>query len=79
VQLSKPYHIRLAISYHDPQYHRGTIYKHSAATPMYTDASGNPTPGSSGKFGWCWPLPEPAWSWEWISYRPRQIQLEMAA
>ena len=77
VQLSQPYHIRLAISYHDPQYHRGTIYKQSRALPMYQDASGNPMPGSSGKFGWCWPLPEPAWTWEWINYRPRQIQLEM--
>jgi hypothetical protein len=76
VQLSQPYHIRLAISYHDPKYHRGTIYRQSNATPMYTDATG-PIPGSSGKFGWCWRLSEPTWSWEWLDYRPRQIQFEM--
>lgn len=77
VQLSQPYHIRLAISYHDPRHHRGTIYKHSGALPMYTDSNNNPTPGPSGKFGWCWRLPEPTWNWYEIEYRPRQLQLEM--
>ena len=41
----QPYHIELAISYHDPQYHRGTIYRESRATPMYVDRCGNPKPG----------------------------------
>lgn len=76
VQLSKPYHIRLAISYHDPRFHRGAIYRMAGAQPMYTDAAGTPLPGTSGKFGWCWPLPEPAWTWERIDYRPRQLRLE---
>lgn len=76
VYLSQPYHIRLAISYHDPQYHRGTIYRHSAATPMYTDASGYPVPGSSGKYGWCWKLPEPAWTWADLpDLRSRNLRL----
>ena len=59
----EPYHIRLAISYHDPQYHRGTIYRQSGAAPMYTDADGQPQPGPSGKYGWCWQLPQPSWQW----------------
>jgi hypothetical protein len=58
-----PYHIELAISYHDPQFHRGTIYKASQAQPMYVDGTGKPVPGSSGKYGWCWKLPRPTWQW----------------
>jgi hypothetical protein len=61
---SQPYHIRLAISYSDPRFHKGTIYRHAKALPMYLDRSGKPTPGSSGKYGWAWRLPEPAWTWE---------------
>jgi hypothetical protein len=73
---AQPYHIELAISYHDPQYHRGTIYKHSNATPMYIDADGQPVPGSSGKYGWCWQLPRPAWSWsELDNIRPRTMRM----
>lgn len=76
VYLDQPYHIRLAISYHDPQYHRGTIYQASRAEPMYVDASGQPTAGSSGKFGWCWRLPEPSWGWEELEdIRPRTIRM----
>ena len=60
----QPYHIELAISYHDPRYHRGTIYRHSRATPMYTDCAGSPVMGPSRKYGWAWRLPRPAWSWE---------------
>ena len=56
--------------------HCGTIYKHSHATPMYTDASGNPAPGSSGKFGWCWRLPAPDWEWgELTNIMARQIRM----
>ena len=76
VYLEQPYHIRLAISYHDPQYHRGTIYRHSHATPMYTDSDGVAIPGSSGKYGWCWPLPAPAWEWDNLTgIRSRQIRM----
>jgi hypothetical protein len=76
VYLAQPYHIELAISYHDPAYHRGTIYRHSHATPMYTDATGAPIPGSSGKFGWCWKLPKPSWEWgELTDIRARQIRM----
>ena len=76
VYLTQPYHIELAISYHDPQFHRGTIYRHSHATPMYTDANGNPIPGSSGKYGWCWRLPAPAWEWDNLTgIRSRQIRM----
>lgn len=60
----QPYHIRLAISYSDPKFHRGTIYRLAGAQPMYTDAAGQPSPGPSGKYGWAWRLPEPAWTWD---------------
>ena len=73
---AQPYHIRLAISYHDPQYHRGTIYRHSHAEPMYTDAAGQPVPGSSGKYGWCWRLPAPAWEWDALTgISPRTLRM----
>lgn len=72
----QPYHIRLVISYHDPKFHRGTIYKVTSAMPMYTDDDGCPIPSSSGKFGWCWKLPEPAWKWNEIKIlRPRTMRL----
>lgn len=72
----EPYHIRLVISYHDPQYHRGTIYRASGAMPMYTDNQGRSAPGPSGKYGWCWRLPKPEWSWEEIEIlRPRTMRL----
>jgi len=72
----QPYHIKLVISYHDPQFHKGTIYRESNALPMYQAQDGSPAPGSSGKFGWCWRLPEPAWSWQDIEIkRPRTMRL----
>lgn len=72
----QPYHIELAISYHDPQYHKGTIYRESHAAPMYVDRTGQPKPGSSGKYGWCWPLGRPAWQWsELDGIRSRTIRL----
>lgn len=72
----QPYHIRLAISYHDPAHHRGTIYRQSKALPMYTDRNGQPVPGPSGKYGWCWPLPEPDWGWEDLTeISPRTMRL----
>lgn len=73
----QPYHVRLVVSYHNPLFHAGTIYRHSHAIPMYTDKRGNPAPSpSSGKFGWCWRLPEPAWTWEDIEIiRPRTMRL----
>lgn len=77
VLLSDPYHIELAISYHDPQYHRGTIYRESKAQPMYT-RNGQPVPGPSGKYGWAWRLPRPAWDWQQLNdIRPRTMRLEM--
>jgi len=60
----QPYHILLGLSYSDPKYHRGTIYRHANATPMYTDRTGTPIPGPSGKYGWAWRLPEPQWTWQ---------------
>lgn len=76
VYLDQPYHIELAISYHDPAYHRGVIYQHSGAQPMYTDAAGNPMPGSSGKYGWCWPLAKPTWTWDTLTnIKSRQIRM----
>ena len=72
----QPYQILLAISYHDPQYHRGTIYRESQAQPMYTDRTGQPKPGPSGKYGWCWRLPSPAWAWhELTEIRPRTMRM----
>ena len=74
---SQPYHIRLAISYSDPKFHRGTIYKQAHAAPMYTDSSGQPVPGPSGKYGWAWRLPEPGWGWQELDdIRPRTMRLE---
>lgn len=71
----QPYHVRLVVSYHDPQYHAGTIYRQSQARPMYTDG-GKPALGPSGKYGWCWQLPEPDWSWGDLKIiRPRTMRL----
>lgn len=76
VYLEQPYHILLGVSYSDPAFHRGTIYRAAKALPMYTDADGQPIPGSSGKYGWCWRLPEPAWNWaELDGIRPRTMRL----
>lgn len=73
----EPYHVRLVISYHDPQYHRGTIYRATKALPMYTD-EGQPVPGPSGKYGWAWKLPQPEWTWEEIPLlQPRNLRLAM--
>lgn len=73
----QPYHIRLVISYHDPQFHRGFIYRQMGWEPMYTDDKGNPVVAEkSGKFGWCWQLPEPDWKWNEIYIqKPRTMRL----
>lgn len=76
VLLSKPYQILLAISYHDPRYHRGTIYKVSNAEPMYLGPDRQPVPGPSGKYGWAWRLPSPAWAWYDLNgIKPRTMRL----
>ena len=73
---SQPYHIELAISYSDPKFHKGTIYRHAGATPMYTDAGGAPIPGPSGKYGWAWRLPAPQWGWQDLEcIKPRTFRL----
>lgn len=72
----EPYHILLAVSYHDPAYHRGTIYRHAGALPMVVDSGGAPIPNSSGKYGWAWPLPVPSWSWtDLTDIHPRTLRL----
>ena len=73
----QPYHILLAISYHDPNFHRGTIYRESKAEPMYFDhRTGQPKPGPSGKYGWCWRLPSPVWAWhDLTAIRSRNMRL----
>jgi hypothetical protein len=71
----QPYHILLAISYHDPKFHRGVIYREAQALPMYSFA-GLPVPGPSGKFGWCWWLPTPSWEWSQLdNINPRNLRL----
>lgn len=76
VYIDEPYHIRLAISYHDPLHHTGAIYRAARALPMYRDKCGQPVAGSSGKFGWCWMLDEPEWGWaELDGIRPRTMRL----
>lgn len=71
----QPYHIRLAISYSDPKFHRGTIYRLAGAEPMYV-RDGQPAPGPAGKLGWAWRLPEPTWTWdELTTIRPRTMRL----
>ena len=73
---AQPYHIELAISYHDPQYHRGTIYQQSHAVPMYTDRSGAAIPGPSGKYGWAWKLTRPSWNWQQLdNIRSRTLRM----
>lgn len=73
---SQPYHIELAISYSDPKFHKGTIYRHANAVPMYTDRTGAPIPGPSGKYGWAWRLPAPQWSWQDLTdISPRNMRL----
>jgi hypothetical protein len=75
----QPYHVLLAISYHDPKHHRGTIYRAAGAEPMYADGEGNPVPGPAGKLGWCWPLPQPDWEWTELEIaRPRNLRLALA-
>lgn len=72
---SQPYHIRLVISYHDPRFHKGTIYKLTRALPMYKKDN-VPIPGPAGKFGWCWPLSQPSWEWSEITIlQPRTMRL----
>ena len=72
----QPYQIELAISYSDPRYHKGTIYRHAGATPMYTDRTGAPIPGPSGKYGWAWRLPAPQRSWQDLTdIAPRTMRL----
>lgn len=75
----QPYHIRLVISYHDPAFHRGFIYRQMGWEPMYTDDKGSPvTAEKSDKFGWCWRLPEPAWEWSEIEIRrPRTMRMSL--
>ena len=84
VFLDQPYHIALAISYHDPKYHAGTIYREASAEPMYTKKKAiapdvfvdEPAPGPSGKYGWCWPLPTPTWEWDELTgIRSRTMRL----
>ncbi len=77
VYIEQPYHIRLVISYHDPQYHTGAIYRYAGAEPVYTNDAGQPQPGLSGKFCWAWRLPEPDWEWHQIEIlRPRNIRMD---
>lgn len=77
---NEPYHIELAISYHDPKFHKGTIYRAAGAKPMYTDKDGQPKPGPSGKYGWYWRLAKPAWSWQEIEIvKPRTMRLAFGA
>ncbi len=77
VLLDQPYQILLAISYHDPKYHRGTIYQVSGAEPMYLDRNRQPAPGPSGKYGWAWRLPSPAWAWyDLHGIKPRTLRME---
>lgn len=79
----QPYHIRLVISYHDPQYHKGTIYREMGWEPMYwvwdeKQEVKIPVPGEKGKYGWCWRLPEPEWTWEEIPIlKPRTMRLAL--
>ena len=73
---AQPYHIELVIAYHDPEFHKGTIYRLSGANPMYVDKDGRACPGSTGKFGWCWRLPVPMWDWQDIEIlRPRTLRM----
>lgn len=73
----QPYHILLAISYHDPAFHAGIIYQQMGWQPMYT-VDNRPVPSKSGKYGWCWPLPEPHWKWDELTIaRPRNLRLSL--
>jgi hypothetical protein len=74
----QPYHIRLVISYHDPRYHRGVIYRAAGALPMYLDRQGQPAPGPAGKFGWAWRQAEPGGGWQEIEIlQPRNMRMPL--
>lgn len=76
VFIHQPYHILLAISYHDPRYHRGEIYRQSGAKPVYVDERGQSIPGPNGKHLWAWELPNPDWDWQDIYIRkPRTLRM----
>lgn len=75
---NQPYHIELVISYHDPAFHRGTLYRQMNWQPMHTNSAGQPVLGSSGKFGWCCPLAKPTWTWNEIQIlQPRTMRLSI--
>ncbi len=75
VYIDQPYHVELCISYSDPKFHKGTIYKQAQAQPMYV-RGGEPVPGPSGKYGWAWPLQRPAWEWsELDDIKPRTMRM----
>ncbi|MCB0190602.1 MAG: hypothetical protein KDJ65_01515 [Anaerolineae bacterium] len=77
VFLDQPYHIRIVISYHDPAYHSGSIYRYAGAQAVYTDKEGSPLPGPSGKYCWAWHLPRPSWEWHQIKIlRSRNIRMD---
>jgi hypothetical protein len=76
---TQPYHIQLAISYSDPRFHRGTIYRLAGAEPMYS-RHGQPVPGPAGKYGWCWRLPQPTWNWgELDGIRSRTMRFDFTS
>jgi len=77
VELAKPYHVLLIISYHDPAYHNGSIYRALNALPMYTHPStGKPRQSSSKLYGYCWKLKRPTWDWWNLdNLRPRNMRL----
>jgi len=78
VEPEKPYHIRLIISYHDPKYHDGYIYRAMSALPMYTYKTGKPRMSSSKLFGWCWPIKQPFWNISRLNIiRQRQMRLPL--
>lgn len=78
VFLDEPYHIKLVISYHDPKYHRGEIYRQSGAVPVYVDDQGRSIAGPSGKHLWAWKLSNPDWDWQDIYIRqPRTLRMAL--
>lgn len=79
VYLNQPYHIRLVISYHDPEFHTGEIYRHAGAKSIHVSDDGQPQTAPSGKYCWGWELLEPEWEWYQIKIaRPRNIRMDFS-
>ena len=72
---ASPGHLYLLQDYSTtfPKFHQLFVM---SCLPMYTDRSGAPIPGPSGKYGWAWRLLAPQWGWQDLEcIKPRTFRL----